>query len=113
MEGAPKFTESQQLPDIDYAGFARSLGLNAITVDEPGQVGPAWDQALAADRPTVLDFRTDPDLPPIPPHATFEQAKDAATAMLKGDANRWGVLKEGFMAKAREVLPGKDDSERN
>src|SRR6478736_1524094 len=106
MEGAPKFVESQQLPDVSYADFARSLGLLGITVDEPGQVGPAWDQALAADRPVVLDVRTDPDIPPIPPHATFEQAKDAALALLKGDANRWGVLKEGLLTKAREVLPG-------
>ena len=106
MEGAPKFTESQHLPDVSYEGFARSLGLNGIAVDEPGHVGPAWDRALAADRPTVLDLRTDPDVPPIPPHATFEQAKDAAMALLKGDPDRWGVLKEGLMTKAREILPG-------
>jgi pyruvate dehydrogenase (quinone) len=108
MEGAPKFTESQVLPDVSYEGFARSLGLNGIAVDKPEQVAAAWEQALAADRPTVLDFRTDPDVPPIPPHATFEQAKDAAKALLKGDASRWGVLKEGLMTKAREVMPGKD-----
>jgi pyruvate dehydrogenase (quinone) len=106
MEGAPKFTESQRLPDVSYEGFARSLGLHGIAVDEPGQVGPAWDQALAADRPTVLDLRTDPDVPPIPPHATFEQAKDAATALLKGDPDRWGVLKEGLKTKIQEFLPG-------
>ncbi len=109
MEGAPKFTESQRLPDVSYEGFARSLGLQGIAVDEPGQVGPAWDQALAADRPTVLDLRTDPDVPPIPPHATFEQMKDAASAMLKGDPDRWGVLKEGFKTKVQEFLPGKGD----
>ncbi len=107
MEGAPKFTESQRLPDVSYEGFARSLGLRGIAVDEPGQVGPAWDQALAADRPTVLDLRTDPDVPPIPPHATFEQMKDAAAAMLKGDPDRWGMLKEGFKTKVQEFLPGK------
>ena len=61
---------------------------------------------VCPDRPVVLDVRTDPDIPPIPPHATFEQAKDAALALLKGDANRWGVLKEGLLTKAREVLPG-------
>ena len=109
MEGAPKFTESQRLPDISYADFARSLGLHAVTVDEPGQVGPAWDQALAAGRPAVLDVRTDPDIPPIPPHATFEQAKDAAMALLKGDPDRWGVLKEGLMTKAREILPSRSE----
>src|SRR5487761_515235 len=108
MEGAPKFTESQRLPDVDFAAFAASLGLHGIAVDKPDQVGPAWDQALAADRPIVLDFRTDPDVPPIPPHATFEQAKDAAKALLKGDPNRWGILKEGLLTKAREVMPGKD-----
>ncbi len=108
MEGAPKFTESQRLPDVSYEAFARSLGLNGIAVDKPEQVGPAWDQALAADRPTVLDFRTDPDVPPIPPHATFEQAKDAAAALLKGDPNALGIIKEGIMTKVREVLPGKD-----
>ena len=109
MEGAPKFTESQRLPDVSYADFARSLGLHGITVDEPGQVGPAWDQALAAGRPTVLDVRTDPDVPPIPPHATFEQAKDAAMALLKGDPDRWGVLKEGLLTKAREILPNRSE----
>jgi pyruvate dehydrogenase (quinone) len=57
----------------------------------------------------VLDVRTDPDVPPIPPHATFEQMKDAAAAMLKGDLDRWGVIKEGVMTKAREILPGKDN----
>jgi pyruvate dehydrogenase (quinone) len=109
MEGAPKFTESQRLPDVSYEGFARSLGLDGIAVSEPGQVGPAWDQALAAGRPTLLDVRTDPDVPPIPPHATFEQAKDAAMALMKGDPDRWGVLKEGLLTKAREILPGGDN----
>jgi pyruvate dehydrogenase (quinone) len=108
MEGAPKFTESQRLPDVSYEGFARSLGLNGIAVDKPEQVAAAWDQALAADRPTVLDFRTDPDVPPIPPHATFEQAKDLAKALLHGDPNSLGVIKEGLMTKVREVIPGKD-----
>ena len=108
MEGAPKFTESQVLPDVDYAAFAASLGLHGINVDKPDQLGPAWEQALSADRPTLLDVRTDPDVPPIPPHATFEQAKDAAVALLKGDENRWGVIKEGLKTKAQELLPGND-----
>ena len=108
MEGAPKFTESQVLPDVDYAAFAASLGLHGINVDKPDQIGPAWERALSADRPALLDVRTDPDVPPIPPHATFEQAKDAAMALLKGDENRWGVIKEGLKTKAQELLPGND-----
>ena len=108
MEGSPKFTESQRLPDVSYEAFARSLGLHGIAVDKPDQVASAWDQALSADRPTVLDLHTDPDIPPIPPHATFEQMKDAATALLKGDPDRWGVIKEGVKTKAKELLPGRN-----
>jgi pyruvate dehydrogenase (quinone) len=105
MEGAPKFTESQTLPDVDYAAFAASLGLHAINVDKPDQIGPAWDAALAADRPAVLDVRCDPNVPPIPPHATFEQMRDAARALRKGDEDRWGVIKEGVKTKIQEFLP--------
>jgi pyruvate dehydrogenase (quinone) len=105
MEGVPQFTTSQRLPDVDYAGFATSLGLHARTLTDPEQLADAWTEALAAERPTVLDVHTDPDVPPIPPHATFEQMKDAASALLHGDANRWGVLKEGLKVKAQELLP--------
>jgi pyruvate dehydrogenase (quinone) len=105
MQGAPKFTESQRLPDVDYAAFAASLGLRGVSVDKPDQLGPAWEAALAADRPTVLDVRTDPDIPPIPPHTTFEQAKDAAKALIKGDPDRLGVIREGVKTKIQEFLP--------
>jgi len=110
MEGAPKFTESQTLPEVDYAAFAASLGLAAVHVDKPDQVGPAWDSALAADRPSVLDVRTDPSVPPIPQHATFEQARDAAKALLKGDEDRTSVLVEGIKTKVQEFLPHRDKS---
>jgi pyruvate dehydrogenase (quinone) len=105
MGGAPKFEQSQTLPDVDYAGFAASLGLAAHTVTDPAEVGGAWDRALSADRPTVLDVHTDPNVPPIPPHATFEQMKDSAQALLAGDTDRWGVIKEGIKTKAQELLP--------
>jgi pyruvate dehydrogenase (quinone) len=108
MGGAPKFTESQTLPDVDYAGFAASLGLHARTITEPDGIGAAWDEALAADRPTLLDVHTDPDVPPIPPHATFQQMKDAGEALLRGDEDRWGVIKEGIKTKAQELLPHRD-----
>jgi pyruvate dehydrogenase (quinone) len=109
MGGAPKFEESQTLPDVDYAAFATGLGLNGRTITDPEQLGAAWDEALAADRPTVLDVHTDPDVPPIPPHATFQQMKDTAEALLKGDEDRWGVIKEGIKTKAQELTPHKGD----
>jgi pyruvate dehydrogenase (quinone) len=105
MAGAPKFVESQSLPDVDYAGFAADLGLQAIAVDKPDDIAPAWDRALSAGRPTLLDVRCDPNVPPIPPHATFEQMTDAAKAMLAGDEDRWGVITQGVKTKLQEFLP--------
>ena len=109
MQGAPKFPQSQTLPDMDYAAFAESLGLLAVTVDRPEQIGPAWDRVLAADRPALLDVRTDPDVPPIPPHATSDQIKDTLKALLGGDEDRWGVLREGLKTKAQEFLSRLDE----
>jgi pyruvate dehydrogenase (quinone) len=105
MEGIPRFEESQSLPDVDYAAFARSLGLAGVSIDRPDQLATAWDDALSAQMPTVLDVRTDPAVPPIPPHATFEQAKNAAMAVLKGDDDRWDMVKEGVRTKLHELLP--------
>jgi pyruvate dehydrogenase (quinone) len=106
MEGSPKFAESQTLPDVDYAAFARSLGLGALNIDEPDALGDAWAQALGADRPFVLDVRCDPDVPPIPPHATFAQMKATAGAVVHGDEDRWGFVKQGIKQKAQDFLPG-------
>ena len=108
MTSAPKFIESQALPDVDYAGFAASLGLNASTITDPGELGGAWEKALSADRPTVLDVHVDPNMPPIPPHANWEQFKSATTAVLKGDEDSWGFIKTGLKTKAQEFVPHKN-----
>ncbi|MGW2958787.1 thiamine pyrophosphate-requiring protein [Streptomyces sp. NPDC001220] len=105
MEGAPQFLPSQSLPDVAYADFARSLGLDGIRIEQPDGVTGAWEAALAADRPCVLDFVTDPAVPPIPPHATLDQIEAAAAAVLKGDSDRAAMVRQGFKAKMQEFLP--------
>jgi pyruvate dehydrogenase (quinone) len=110
IEGSPKFAESQTLPDVDYAAFARDIGLGGINVDEASQIADAWRTALAADRPTVLDVRCDPNVPPIPPHATLEEAKAMAAALIHGDEDRAGVLRQGIKQKAQQYLPGRKDT---
>jgi pyruvate dehydrogenase (quinone) len=105
MAGAPKFAESQNLPDVDFAAFAAGLGLNASSVKDPEELADVWRDALSADRPTVLDVYTDPDMPPIPPHATWDQFKAATTAVLAGDEDRTGFVKTGLKTKAQEFLP--------
>jgi pyruvate dehydrogenase (quinone) len=106
MGGAPKFEESQTLPDISYAGFAAGLGFDALTVTSPDELGPAWDRVLASDRPALLDVHCDPEVPPIPPHATFEQARSTLEAVLKGDPAAFHLLAQGARTKLQEVLPG-------
>lgn len=108
MGGAPKFPDSQQLPDVDYAAFASTLGLAAETVTDPAQLGPAWERAFAADRPTVLDVYTDPNMPPIPPHATWEQFSDVTRSVLAGDPDAWDFVKQGVKTKLQEFLPRAD-----
>ena len=105
MGGTPKFVESQALPEVSYADFAQSIGLKAITVTDPEQLAGAWEEALSADRPTVLDVHTDPEVPPIPPHAEFDQMKQAGIALAKGDDSAWQIVKQGFKVKAQEFLP--------
>src|SRR5919108_1239197 len=75
LAGDAKLEASQVIPDFPYARYAELLGLKGIRVDHPDAVGDAWDEALAADRPVVYEAITDPEVPPLPPHITFEQAK--------------------------------------
>jgi len=107
MEGAPQFLPSQAIPDVPYAAFARSIGLEGVRVEEPGGVQDAWRRALDADRPFVIDFRTDPAVPPIPPHATWDQIEAAASAVLHGDSDREGMVRQGVKDKIQEMLPGR------
>jgi pyruvate dehydrogenase (quinone) len=108
MGGSPKFEESQELPDVDYAAFAASLGLAAATITDPDQLADAWSAALKADRPTVLDIHTDPNMPPIPPHANWEQFTALTKAVLEGDEDSWDFIKEGLKTKAQEFVPHRD-----
>ncbi len=107
MGGAPSFLPSQEIPDFPYAAMAEAMGLRGIKVTEPDRVRSAWEQAFAADRPCVLEFVTDASIPPIPPHATPEQAEKTAQALLRGDPDAWGVLKEGIKSKAQEFRAGR------
>jgi pyruvate dehydrogenase (quinone) len=83
MEGDPRFDDSQSLPDFPYAGYADLLGLTGIRVTDPAELGPAWERALAADRPVVLEVLVDPDAPLLPPFPAGEQKLDSFRAGLE------------------------------
>ncbi|MBR7993232.1 thiamine pyrophosphate-requiring protein [Burkholderia cenocepacia] len=106
MEGDPKFDASQQIPNVPYYRFATLLGLKGIYVDDPEQLGAAWEEALASDRPVVLEVKSDPEVPPLPPHVTLQQAKHFAETLVKGDPREGNVIVETARQVLSAVLPG-------
>jgi pyruvate dehydrogenase (quinone) len=92
LEGDPKYAASQDLPKFEYAKYAELIGLRGIRVDRPEDVGPAWDDALSASRPVVLEVIVDPDVPPLPPHITLKQARAFAMTLLRGDEDEGGLI---------------------
>ena len=109
MEGDPKFNASQQLPDVPYHKFGELIGLKGIFVDRADRVGPAWEEALASDRPVVLEIKTDPEVPPLPPHITLEQAKRFTSSLLAPDPDEGSAIMGSARQILASVLPGHKD----
>ncbi|AWL97723.1 MULTISPECIES: thiamine pyrophosphate-requiring protein [Bradyrhizobium] len=107
INGDPKFEASQRIPDVSYSRFAELIGLRGIFVDTPQLLGSAWEQALASEMPVVLEVKTDPEVPPLPPHITLQQAKNFSLALLKGDPNESGMIKGAARQVLETILPGK------
>lgn len=107
ISGDPKFEASQRIPDVSYSRFAELIGLRGIFVDSPQLLGSAWEQALASEMPVVLEVKTDPEVPPLPPHITLQQAKNFSLALMKGDPNESGMIKGAARQVLESILPGK------
>lgn len=105
--GDPKFEPSQTLPGFSYAEYARLLGLNGLRVDKPDDIGLAWEEALAADRPTVLQMVVDPNVPPLPPHIPVKQVASYLSALLQGDADARQVMVATLRQWWAGVAPGR------
>jgi len=107
LAGDPKFEATQDLPDFPYANYGKSLGLDVIRVDDPDALGAAWDRAFAADRPFVFEAMTDPDVPPLPPHISLEQAKNFTSSVLKRDVDALGFIKDTVKQVTARYLPSR------
>jgi pyruvate dehydrogenase (quinone) len=108
LEGFPKFEATQVLPNVPYHRFAELIGLKGIYCDDPAHVAACWEEALASRVPVVLEFKTDPEVPPLPAHISFEQAKQFMRTLLHGDPEEAAVI-EGA---ARQLFPGVFPHER-
>jgi pyruvate dehydrogenase (quinone) len=107
MAGDPKYPASQDVPDFAFARYAEMLGLTGIRVEKPEQIGPAWEQALSANRPVILEAITDPEVPTLPPHITFDEAKKFTESMAKGDPHLGHMIKQTFKEAIEGFLPHK------
>ena len=105
--GAGKTESTQAIPDFAYHSYAELLGLKGIVVRDPDRVGAAWDEALAADRPVILNIYTDPNVPPLPPHITLKDAKNFMT-MMGSEPELGSVLKDSAKQVLASVLPGRE-----
>ena len=106
MEGNPKFEATQTLPNLAYHKVAELMGLRGIYVDDPERLGTAWDEALAARVPVVLEVKCDPEVPPLPPHIGLEQAKNFMFMLGKGDPEQGSLLKDTARQVLSHILPG-------
>ncbi len=106
--GDPRLPLTQAIPDAPYASLADSLGLLGIRVEKPEDVGRAIDEALSSSRPVVIDVYTDPDVPTIPPHITFEEVKNYSTALLHMDPEEGGIIKQSVKSVVSGIMPHKD-----
>ena len=105
MEGMPRFEATQQIPDFPYHKFGEMLGFKGIYVDDPDKMGAAWDEALASDRPVILEVKTDPEVPPLPPHISLTQAKKFMNTVAHGDPKEGHMLKDVANQVLASVLP--------
>jgi pyruvate dehydrogenase (quinone) len=107
MEGDPKFEASQDIPDFDYAAYARLCGLQGIRVEQPEEIAGAWKRAFASSMPTVIDVLASADVPPIPPHIEWKQAKALMSALLTGDPDAAGIVRQATKQSLLDLLPGR------
>jgi pyruvate dehydrogenase (quinone) len=96
LGGSPKTPQTQDVPDFDYAAYARLLGFVGLTVSQADDVVPVWQEALAARRPVVIDVQADPNVVALPPHTTLEQSKNFFEALAKGDPDRRAILRQVY-----------------
>ncbi len=102
FEGNPQF--GVDLHPIDFAGYARNCGAAGYTIERPEQAEAVLREALAHPGPAVVQAVVDPHEPPMPGHVTTEQAWHFAEALIRGEPDRWDILKTMTKNIIREVI---------
>jgi pyruvate dehydrogenase (quinone) len=102
FEGNPQF--GVELQPIDFAAFARACGAGGFTIEKPEEVEDVLVEALRYDGPAVVQAVVDPNEPPLPGNITMKQSMKFAEALLRGEKDRWKIIKTVVKDKIREVI---------
>jgi pyruvate dehydrogenase (quinone) len=102
FEGNPQF--GVELQPIDFAGFAEACGARGFTIERPEEAESVLAEALAYNGPAIVQAVVDPNEPPLPGNITMKQALKFAEALLRGEKDRWKIIKTVIADKIREVI---------
>jgi pyruvate dehydrogenase (quinone) len=102
FEGNPQF--GVELQPIDFAAFAEACGARGLTIERPEEAEAILREALQYDGPVVVQAIVDPNEPPLPGNITMKQALKFAEALLRGEKDRWKIIKTVLEDKIREVI---------
>jgi pyruvate dehydrogenase (quinone) len=108
MEGNPRYLATQQIPDFPFHRYAELIGFEGVYVDAPEDMGAAWDRALSARRPVILEVKSDPNIPPLPPHISLDQARKFTSTLVKGDPDETSMIKGAARQVFSSLLPADD-----
>jgi pyruvate dehydrogenase (quinone) len=102
LEGNPQF--GVELQPIDFAAYARACGAGGFTIEDPSTAPAILREAFEYDGPAVVEAVIDPYEPPLPGNVTVKQAFKFGEALLRGQKDRWDIIKTVARDKVREVI---------
>jgi pyruvate dehydrogenase (quinone) len=102
MEGNPEY--GCDLHPIDFAKYAEAVGVPGFTLDRAEDAERVIGEAFRRPGPALVQCVVDPNEPPMPGHATTEQALHFAEALVRGEKDRWDIIKTVIQNEIREVI---------
>jgi thiamine pyrophosphate-dependent acetolactate synthase large subunit-like protein len=108
VSGLPRNPDATGLVNPDFALFAKACGGDGVRVEHAADIVPAVEQALASDKPFIIDAIVSAGELAMPPHIAIDEVfgfgltkvKEGLMG-LKGDHEIWKEWRDEFMANLR------------
>jgi thiamine pyrophosphate-dependent acetolactate synthase large subunit-like protein len=105
VAGLPINPEATALLNPDFALYAKACGGDGVRVEHAADIFPAIEQAIASDKPFIIDAIVSPGELVMPPHIEVGQAWGFGKSKVKeglmglrGDHEVWKVWRDEFRA---------------